>query len=84
MSEPRFDITYFGNPMLEPHFCRGWDGETGCYGTNPDHGLSFDEAKAEVISYHRKQIERWESMTYEKYFAANCLPTEKKGRTDNV
>ena len=42
-------------PFIEPHFCRVWeqvDGRlVGCYGTNPNHGHTFEEAKAEIVKY---------------------------------
>ena len=40
--DARLDIVWRGNDVsLDYHFCREWDGDNGCYGTNPDHGHSF-------------------------------------------
>ena len=48
----RYDIIYTGNSIeIEPHFCRIWDENGGCYGTNEEHGMSWDEAKRHVIEY---------------------------------
>lgn len=67
--EPRFDVLWKEHgPSLDYHFCRGWDmdengKEVGCYGTNSDHGSSFEEAKAEMAQWHEKEAARWRSMT---------------------
>lgn len=55
----RFDVIYRGGPSVEPHFCREWDEDGGCYGTNPDHGLSWTEACDEVARWHERQAAEW-------------------------
>lgn len=68
MSDNRFDIRFdSGGPRPDYHFCREWDADGGCYGTNPDHGFSWDEAKAEVIRWHKEQIEYWAGLTEEAW-----------------
>lgn len=55
----KFDVifTQYG-PRIEYHYCREWDDEA-CYGGgNPDHGLTFEEAKDEMIGWHLNEIER--------------------------
>ena len=70
MKKPRFDIVYGENYVrLDYHFCREWDDEGGCYGTNPNHGLSWDEAKQEMIAYLQGQIEYWQKLTLKKWQA---------------
>lgn len=67
-SDARFDVIYKGDSCtIDYHFCRTWDGDRGCHGTNPDHGCSFDEAKVEVAKWHRQQAERWERMAYAEW-----------------
>lgn len=56
----RFDVCYGGdNCTIAPHFCREWDGNKGCFGTNAEHGLSFDDACDEVAEWHEKQARLW-------------------------
>lgn len=73
MSKPRFDL-YWGKhgPSLEYHFCRGWtvdaQGElSGCYGTNPDHGCTFEEGREQIAQWHETEAARWRSMTIEQW-----------------
>jgi hypothetical protein len=62
MSEQRYDVTYFPNhTTVEPHFCRDWDDSGGCYGTNPDHGYSFDDACDQVAEWYEQQAAMWRS-----------------------
>ncbi len=67
MMESRFDVIYGGEdwwrgPYMEHHFCREWDEEHGgCYGTNPHHGFSFEQAKQFIIAW-------WEEQTEESLF----------------
>ena len=68
--EPRFDVLWKEHwPSLDYHFCRGWEfdpttgKEVGCYGTNPDHGYSWEEAKAEMVRWHEEEAERWRKKT---------------------
>lgn len=67
--EPRFDIIYDGHGAhITYHFCREREDEDhGCYGTNPRHGFSFEEAKQQMIEYHKEQAERWANMTVEEW-----------------
>ena len=59
----RYDIIYTGNSIeIEPHFCRIWDENGGCYGTNEEHGMSWDEAKRHVIEYYKGRIAEIENM----------------------
>jgi hypothetical protein len=63
-SEHRYDVCYGGGaPRLEHHFCREWDEDGGCFGSNPEHGLSWREAVEEVAAWHRAEIERWRRTT---------------------
>ena len=64
MSEPRFDVIFRdGGVTIEPHFCREWEGEVGCYGTNPLHGFTFDAAKEYVAQWHEQQARYWRELT---------------------
>ena len=53
-------------PDLEPHFCR----EYGCYGTDPDHGMTMEEAVNEIASWYEAQAKSWRDGTHEtlKYY----------------
>lgn len=60
VSKMRFDVCYQGEKCtIEPHFCREWDEDGGCYGTNPDHGHSFEEACDHVAEWHESQAKLW-------------------------
>ena len=50
--------------MVEPHFCRDYD----CFGSNPDHGYSFEEAKEDIIKSLQSEIDWWKSQTEKEYF----------------
>lgn len=68
MSEPRFDIRYDRHgPSVDYHFCREWDGDEGCYGTNPYHGFTWNEAVMEMIQWHQSQIDRWRTLSFERW-----------------
>lgn len=57
----RYDVI-FAHPSgvsVEPHFCREWDDSGGCYGTNPDHGMSWSEACAKAAQWHDDQATQW-------------------------
>lgn len=66
---PRFDIVWDEHGChLDYHFCREWTmdvhgNEIGCYGTNPDHGYTFDEAKVEVAEYLERKAKEWRNAT---------------------
>lgn len=67
--DARFDVTYHSNhASLDYHYCREWDGDNGCYGTNMSHGLSFEDACAEIAKYHERQAKLWKD--HEHY---SCL-----------
>ena len=72
VSEDRWDVVYHGDHVsIEPHFCREWDENGGCYGTNPNHGLALDEAVEEVAKWHEKEAAMWRNRTHhtlEYYF----------------
>lgn len=56
----RFDVIYQNSgASIAAHFCREWDEDGGCYGTNPDHGLSFDDACDQVAEWHEQQAKLW-------------------------
>jgi hypothetical protein len=42
-------------------------GGNGCYGTNPDHGFTFEEAKQEVIEFYKNRIKRIQELTEEDF-----------------
>jgi hypothetical protein len=64
----RFDIVWRGDDAsIDYHFCRSWDGDRGCYGTNPDHGFTFDEAKKQIADHYRRRAEHWESLTFKEW-----------------
>ena len=81
MSEQRYDLLFGGDRMtIEPHFCREWDAAgNGCYGTNPDHGYSFDEACDQVAEWHEQQAKLWRARTHHEavYYQADA-PTLKQ------
>jgi hypothetical protein len=65
---PKFDVSYHSDRVsLDYHFCRGWSGDVGCYGANPDHGCTFDEAKETIAQWHEQEAKRWRAMTYEEW-----------------
>lgn len=70
---PRFDVLFdsLGARMVH-HFCRVLEKDEngdyqGCYGTNPHHGLTWEEAKREIAAWYRRRAEEWESLTYEDW-----------------
>ena len=68
MDIPRFDVIFERDGVrLDYHFCREWDDKGGCYGTDPNHGYTFDEAKKEVADYYRKLAEYWDDLTLEEW-----------------
>ena len=68
MPKPRFDVIYYlGGVHLDYHFCRNWDEDGGCCGTNPDHGFTFEEAKKQVVKYHEEEAESWNEKTYDDW-----------------
>lgn len=56
----RWDVCYSEHRCYpEPHFCREWDEDGGCYGTNPDHGMTWDEARKEVADWYQRMADEW-------------------------
>lgn len=61
----RFDVVYHSNhTTIDAHFCRSWEpnetGEiVGCYGTNPSHGYSLEEACEQVAEWYAQQAALW-------------------------
>lgn len=71
----RYDMVYerYG-VYLEPHFCREWSVDSagemvGCYGTDPDHGYTWEDGKQELIDWHQKQIDWLKEVKEEDYYA---------------
>jgi len=68
MSEQRYDISYATGAGLTPlayidtHFCREWDDRGGCYGNNPQHGLSWEMAREAMVDFHEQEVARWRGM----------------------
>jgi len=61
----RFDVVYRAHDVIiEPHFCREWSENGGCYGTDPDHGYSFDEACDIVAQWYEEQAKQWRERTH--------------------
>jgi uncharacterized DUF497 family protein len=70
----RYDVCYHSDKVtIEPHFCREWDQDGGCYGTREDHGFAFDEAKQSVADWYLAESEKWRQMTEERYMNAGFL-----------
>lgn len=68
MPPNRYDIIYGTiECTIEPHFCREWDNGEGCYGYNPHHGYSWEEAKQIVIQFYQQKITEWEGATEKDY-----------------
>ena len=56
----RYDVIYNGDRVtIGPHFCREWDDDGGCYGTNPNHGYTLEEACEQVAVWHEGQASAW-------------------------
>lgn len=67
--EPRFDVYLRDGCSLSYHFCREWDNDEGCYGTNPNHGYSFEEAKQEIVRFYERQAAYWQKITPDEWEA---------------
>lgn len=66
--DARLDVIWKENSVsLDYHFCRSWDGDKGCYGTNPDHGFTFEEAKKQIANYYREQAAYWDAITFDEW-----------------
>ena len=69
MSDSKYDVVYGkGIPQIEPHFCRYFEDGVGCFGTNPNHGYTFDEAKHEVVEWLYSQAKNLKEITEEQMF----------------
>jgi len=68
----RFDVAYRPEGVtIEPHFCRSWDEEGGCYGTNPNHGFTAADACDEVAEHYERLAKMWRDRTHPdiRYYA---------------
>ena len=66
MDEPRFDISFGEHgPSFDYHF--EWHGETSCYGTNPNHGYTFDEVKEVMAEHHESMAAYWRELTLKQW-----------------
>lgn len=80
MADARFDVVYKDSgATIDPHFCRDWDSDGGCYGTNPNHGLSFDEACDAVAAWHEQQAALWRTREHHACLAALPVPAQGRG-----
>ena len=52
---------------IDYHFCREWDGDVGCHGTNPDHGFTFEEAQEQIAEWHEEKAKRVRKTTQEEW-----------------
>ena len=73
MSQPdltrRYDVSYsMDRSPIDAHFCREWEGGEGCYGTNSDHGFSWEEAKQEHIKNLQAEITYWTKLTEKDFW----------------
>jgi hypothetical protein len=74
----RYDVVYDVNgPILTFHFCREWDENGGCYGTNPDHGFTFEEAKEIVLEHYSSLLNQWKEMSEEEWLNENTVDPEE-------
>lgn len=67
----RWDVVYGPKEYechLEPHFCREWDDKGGCYGTNPDHGFTWEDARAEVSKFYERLSKEWATKNESEYY----------------
>lgn len=74
--EDRYDILYSGSGItIEPHFCREWECERGCYGTNPNHGYTWEDACDQIAEDFERQAAWWRQRAkpagYERYLRAD-------------
>lgn len=73
----RFDLVFCeGAVTIEPHFCRQWDSEGGCYGTNETHGLSLDDACRQAAEWHQQQAGLW--LNKEHHDVLQYLPATRQ------
>lgn len=72
----KFDVHYHdGGISIDAHFCREWTADGGCYGTNPDHGFTFDEACDQVAEYYERLAKGWRDRSHPgAAYWANAVP----------
>jgi hypothetical protein len=64
----RYDLIYHkGHAYPEPHFCREWDETGGCYGTNPEHGIPFPEARTQIADFYQQLADSWRTIPEDNY-----------------
>lgn len=39
----------------------------GCYGTNKDHGMTWEQARTVIADWHKAEAERWRFLTEEAW-----------------
>lgn len=79
MDDQRYDVVYSSEGCtITPHYCREWDNDGGCYGMNPDHGMSFDDACDQVAQWHEVQAKSWRNRTaYDALvYSGSCMDEE--------
>jgi len=61
----RYDVVC-GNHVcfIEYHFCRDMD----CFGNNPNHGFTWEEAKQKAIEFYQSQVDYFKNVTEDEYF----------------
>lgn len=65
----RWDVCYAEHQCYpEPHFCREWDEDGGCYGTNPDHGMTWEEARKEVADWYQRMADEWRKKPEDEFY----------------
>lgn len=65
-SAARYDVIYGPSESdcrIEPHFCREWEGDLGCYGSNPDHGFTWEDARQHVVDFYTAMATLWQTRT---------------------
>ena len=64
----RYDVNFYKDHCtVTPHFCRDWDENGGCYGSNENHGYSWEDARANVIAFYEGQVSRWWGLKEEDF-----------------
>ena len=73
----RFDVEYNSSGAdISYHYCREWVNGVGCYGTNPEHGFSFEEAKIHVSDWYSTLAEYWKNLTFEEW-SGSCTSVKE-------
>ena len=77
MSDYRYDLIYGASqvPHIEHHFCREVDDGfgNGCFGTNLDHGYTWDEVIQALVDWHAWAIERIAQAREEEFNESGIL-----------